>query len=423
MMGRTMFTPSMANLAALLLLVYPSLMLTVRGGMNGVFILALLMALLAWPFGKYREDGLFGRRDIHLYVLAMFGLTIAIFFSESYWQHYSGRSYDAASRYWLSIPIFLWLSCMESRVFRSLQIAFPVAAISGFLLTDEMWGRSGIGTLDLIHFGDMALILGVMSLFSVDWFGRDNAVLRTLKIVGFIAGVAASFGSGSRGGWLAIPVFIVIFLFFHRHRIPLRAMAGIVALSLSSMAALYAFNGTINQRMNALAHDIRHYQTGNRDTSIGIRWQLYTAAIDIISRHPVVGVGPTGFAREMQPMMEAGKLTPEAANLGHGEVHNDVLSKTVGMGIFGLGAILLIYIVPFRMFWRASKSNMREVRRTGILGVTFVSGIGIFGLTVEFLNLTMAAAFYAFTVAVLLAACQGIQQGTPDSNIYDKDNV
>lgn len=173
--------------------------------------------------------------------------------------------------------------------------------------------------------------------------------------------------------------------------------------------------------MNALGNDIRHYQAGNRNTSIGIRWQLYTAALDIISRNPVVGVGPAGFAREMLPMTEAGKLTPWAASLGRGEVHNDVLSKTAGMGVFGLVAILLIYIVPFRMFRQASKSNFREVRRTGILGITFVSGIVIFGLTVEFLNLTMEAAFYAFTVAELLAACNGIHQGAVNNKINDKD--
>jgi len=157
-----------------------------------------------------------------------------------------------------------------------------------------------------------------------------------------------------------------------------------------------------------MVRDVRDYQQGNRDTSIGIRWQLYGAALDIFSRHPLVGVGPAGFAREMQPMMEAGKLTPEAAHYGRGEVHNDVLSKTAGMGVFGLAAILALYLVPLRMFWQATRSTTREVRRAGILGLTFVGGIAIFGLTVEFLNLTMAAAFYAFTVAVLLAACNAL---------------
>lgn len=408
----------MTGLAAVLLFSYPSLMLTVRGGMNGVFILALVVALVAWPF-KGREEGLFTGQEIRLYAWAMFGLTLATFISESYWQDYSGRSYDAAARYWLAIPIFLWFSRMEGQVFHALQYAFPLAAIAGFLLTDEMWGRSGISTLDLIHFGDMELILGILSLFSIDWFGRDSAALRILKIAGFVAGVAASFGSGSRGGWLAIPLFLLVFLYYNRNRLPFRMMAGVVVLAIASMAGLYAFNATVNERVGQMVSDIRHYQEGNRDTSIGIRWQLYGAALDIFSRHPIVGVGPTGFAREMQPMMEAGKLTPEAAHLGRGEVHNDVLSKTAGMGVFGLAAILALYLVPLRMFWQATRSAIREVRRTGILGVTFVGGMAVFGLTVEFLNLTMAAAFYAFTVAVLLAACNGIHKRFAGKDIRD----
>ena len=110
-------------------------------------------------------------------------------------------------------------------------------------------------------------------------------------------------------------------------------------------------------------------------------------------------------------MVEAGKLTPVAAEFGRGEVHNDILSKAAGMGVFGLLAMLAIYIVPFRLFWRATKSVSDQVKRAGILGITFVSGFFVFGLTVECLNLTMATAFYSFTVAVLLAACYNVHQG------------
>jgi O-antigen ligase len=415
-MNRFMYSRAASSYAALLLLAYPTLMLTVHGGMNGIFIFALLAALLAWPFRIDGNAGWLKKREIYAYVAAMAGLTIATFVSQSYWLSYSGRAYDAASRYWLAVPIFLWLSRMKPSIFHTLQYAFPIAAIVGFLLTDEMWGRSGISTLDLIHFGDSELILAVLSIFSIDWFERDNNWVRALKLAGFVAGVAASFASGSRGGWLAIPVFIGIFLYFHRHHLPYKTMLAFLLAVTVSTGTLYVANATINQRVNELLHDVRSYQEGDRDTSIGIRWQLYHAAIDIFSRHPLVGVGPTGFAKEMQPMMEAGKLTPEAANLGRGEVHNDILAKTAGMGVLGLTAIIVIYLVPLRMFGIASKSPIREVRRTGILGITFVSGIAVFGLTVEFLNLTLAAAFYAFSVAVLLAACVSQSRGRDSTN-------
>lgn len=407
MKNRAAYPSWMPRLAALLLVIYPSLMLTVRGGMNGIFIITLAIALYAWPF-RVLAGGLFTRREIQHYALAMVGLTIATFISESYWQQYSGRSYDAIARYWLALPIFFWLSHMHSRVFRSLEYAFPLAAIVGALLTDMMWGRFGISTLDLIHFGDIELVLGVLSLFSINWFGRDSVVLKIIKIIGFAVGIVVSFESGSRGGWLAMPLLLIIFFYFNHQRWSIGGMLAGLLLTIAGMSGLYTFSYMVNLRVDQMVSDIKYYQEGNLDTSVGIRWQLYGAAVEIFSEHPIVGVGPNGFAQKMQPMQEAGKLTPEAANIGQGEVHNDILSKAAGMGLFGLISILALYVIPFRMFWKATLASRRSVKRAGILGITFVCSIGIFGLTVEFLNLTMAAAFYSFTVAVLLAACNSM---------------
>jgi O-antigen ligase len=226
--------------------------------------------------------------------------------------------------------------------------------------------------------------------------------------MGFIAGLMASFASGSRGGWLAIPVFIAIFVYFRISKLPLKMiLTSLIAAMITFYIALFA-NSVFQHRADELVNDATRFGQGNRDTSTGVRWQLYKAAIDVFSRHPVFGVGPEGFALEMKPMMEAGKLTPDAAELGRGEVHNDILSKCAEMGLFGLIAILSIYLAPIILFWRATKAKSTQVKRSGILGLTFVSGMFVFGLSVEILNLTMATAFYSFTVAVLLAACFNI---------------
>ena len=73
--------------------------------------------------------------------------------------------------------------------------------------------------------------------------------------------------------------------------------------------------------------------------------------------------------------------------------------------------MLSIYLVPFRLFYHAMHSVSNQVRQAGMMGLVFVSGFMVFGLTVEVLNLTMAAAFYSLTVAVLLAACYNIHHG------------
>lgn len=404
--------------AALLLLVYPVLMLTVKGGMNAVFIFMLLLALAVWMARPAGMSAVAWKPEWTAYVAAMFLLSFAIFVSQMAHQNITAHPHDAASRYWLAIPIFLLLQRLPLRMIGVLQYAFPLGAIGGLLMASKHTAKEhadklAIPTLDQIHFGDFELILGMLSLFSLNWLGRDIPALRLLKILGCIAGVWASLASGSRGGWLAIPLFIGLFFYFSMGKVSLKMITVSLLAATLAMTTGYFAVSTFHQRVNQLAHDVMTFDQGNRDTSTGIRWQLYKAAADVFYRHPFTGVGPEGFASEMQPMVEAGKLTPNASYLGRGEVHNDILAKAAGMGVLGLIAILAGYLVPLRLFWRATKSGSDRVRRSGILGIVFVSGVFVFGLTVEFLNLTMATAFYSFTVAVLLAACYNIHHGEP----------
>lgn len=410
-----------------MLLIYPASMLAVGGGMNAVFLLTLLIALMAWIARPSEMNAVTWKREWLIYAASMAAMTLAILISQTYHQNYASHPHDAPSRYWLAVPVFLLLHRMRPTVFKGLQLAFPVAAIAGFALAKGeggyLAGRLKTDTMDLIHFGDFELMLGVLSLFSINWFGQDKLGWRILKLAGLAAGLAASFATGSRGGWLAIPVFAALFLYFKMGRVSPRMILGTVVALILSATLLYSFNATFQNRVNQLASDVAVFGQGNRDTSTGIRWQLYQAAADVFIRHPVFGVGPEGFAQEMKPLVESGKITPIAAELGQAEVHNDILSKAAGMGVFGLAAMLAIYLVPFRLFWRATGSALGQVRNAGILGVVFVSGFFIFGLTVEFLNLTMAVAFYSFTVAVLLAACNNVHYREPTNPDRGKYHV
>lgn len=407
-MARSRYLFFVEKAAALMLLIYPTLMLTVKGGMNGVFLFMLLLSIAVWIVRPAGMSAVKWQPEWRIYFVAMLAMSTAIFISQSYHQSYDGHPHDAASRYWLAIPVFLLLQRLRLNVFSVLQFAFPVAAMAGFLLANNLGSRLGIDTMDAIHFGNFELILGVLSLFSLDWFGRDRLPLRILKVLGFIAGLAASLASGSKGGWLAIPIFMVIFLYFKMGKFSLKMVATSLISIMLFIAIAYTSSTTVHQRVRELANEVAALNQGNYETSTGIRWQLYNAAADIFMHHPIFGVGPEGFALEMKPMMESGKITAQSAYYGSGEVHNDILSKAAGMGVFGLIAMLGVYVVPFRLFRQATKSPSVQVKQTGVLGIIFVSGFFVFGLTVEFLNLTMAAAFYSFTVAVLLAACYNV---------------
>lgn len=401
---------------AFLLLIYPSLMFAVKGGMNGAFLLLLLLSLGVLAYRPREMQPVAWNREMTFYLLAMAALPVAIFMSQSYHHQYSGHPYDAASRYLLAVPVFILLRRVRFGVVAVVQYGFPSAAIIGCLMIKPIaQGRFGITTIDLIHFGDFELILGVLSVLSINWTGRDALLLRSVKIIGLLAGIYASIISGSRGGWIALPVFLAIFIYFRFGKISIKALLTALLMLIITGFIAYISSNEIHHRIDEVGSELAAFQHGNPDTSTGIRLQLFKTAAEVFVKNPIFGVGPEGFALEMEPMQRAGKITAMAADLGKGEVHNELLSKAAGMGVLGLIAILSIYLVPFRIFYLSMRSDTAKVKQAGMLGLVFVSGFMVFGLTAETLNLTMATAFYSLTVAVLLAACLNIHHGEQTS--------
>jgi O-antigen ligase len=331
---------------SVLLLSFPVMMLTVKSGMNAVFLLFLLLAILVWLRPPAMIAPAKWIRDWTPYVAAMFAMTASIFISQTYHQNFSAIHYDSPSRYWLAIPIFLLLYRLDLRVFWSLQLAFPIAAIVGWVFAKDIGNGVTLPMLDKIRYGDSMLLFSMLSLISIDWLGRDTLYLRALKWAGFLAGFLATFQSGTRGALLAIPVFVAIYLLSRGVRLSFRTALASLILGVIVVFGAYLSNDTVQLRLQNMATEVATYEQGNRDTSTGIRWQLYIAAIEIISEQPIFGVGPGGYALQMESMADAGKITPVAAELGRGEVHNDILSRAAGMGVYGLLAILAIYFAP-----------------------------------------------------------------------------
>jgi len=383
-------------------------MLTVLGGMNAVLFLSVLIALLVRLHPPSSLAKTEWRSEWWPYVMAMFAVTVAILIIQTYHQNFSAPHYDGPARYWLAIPVFLLFHRLDLRVFNTLQYAFPVAAITGWFLAKDMGAGATLPLIDKIRYGDSMLMFSMLSLLTIDWLSRDVLYLRALKWAGFLFGLIATLQSGTRGALLAIPVFVTIYLISRGIRLSMKSILGSFTLGILVIAGAYLSNSTVQNRVQEMVTEVSTFNQGNRDTSTGIRWQLYSAAVEIISEHPVFGVGTGGYALQMDPMASEGKITPMAAEYGRGEVHNDILKKTADMGVFGLAALLAVYLVPFWMFKKASRSGSMQVQRAGVMGMLFVSGFMVFGLTAEVLNLTMTISFYSFTIAVLLAYCHNI---------------
>jgi len=405
-------------LLGIILLIYPALLFLIRGGMNGSLFLLAIISLLLLPTA-YRGKNSLNRSEL-AFVIAMSSGLMVIFISQLHHQNLNARYFDSAARFLLAVPILLALRHASARTLSVIQYSFPlgaIAALMAVLLTDSTV-RYNASTffMNHIHLGDMALLLGFLSVFSIDWIEKDRLIVKLLKISGLLAGLTVSVLSSARGGWIAIPVFVAVYIYFQSKGNYLSKIG--LAMLLLGAASLfgYFFIEPIHQRLWMIYSDLAVFSSGNVDTSIGVRLQLWKAAFHLIAENPFLGVGADGFGKAMDILSASGFITPIAAELGKGEVHNEILAQTVRFGVLGFISILAIYFVPFALFLRAAKSGTYQQKAAAMMGMCVTLGFFVFGLTVETFDLKMTAAFYSLTVAVLLAAATR-QPGVDESNL------
>ncbi|HKB59443.1 MAG TPA: O-antigen ligase family protein [Gallionellaceae bacterium] len=393
-------------LFGLLLFAYPILLFTVRGGMNGAFFLiaasALVLLALNRAPGDYRFD-----RSVVLFGAVTSAGVLVVLASQLYHHDVSGRYFDSNARFLLAAPMLVVLRQVDMRTLSLLQYAFPLGAIAAFLMVMATNHQLAIGVhtsfMNHIHLGDLALMAGMLSILSVNGFGNDTAAAKGVKVAGLCAGIAVSVLSGARGGWVAVPLVVAIALYARdRKKFVPKFLLALLSVGLVILLA-YLFVGPIHHRLWMIYSDLANFSAGHEDTSIGIRFQLWRAALHLFAEHPLLGVGANGFGEAMDGLAASGFLTPLAASFGKAEVHSELLAQMVRFGVPGLCFILALYFVPFYMFAREAVSPDRFRKTAAVMGMSVTLGFFVFGLTVETFDLKMTAAFYSLTIAALLA--------------------
>jgi O-antigen ligase len=179
----------------------------------------------------------------------------------------------------------------------------------------------------------------------------------------------------------------------------------------------------VRERLFEVWSDLVQYAHGHKDTSTGIRLQLYEAGFYLLQHNFVFGLGPDGFANAMQGLADAGRITQTAAGYGRGETHNQFLAYATNYGIVGGLAGIALHLVPCMLFAKYLKAPAAPMRRAALLGLTFVIAFWIFGWSVETFDLKMVASFYAAMVGILAGiaastAASAPQCANPSSMTY-----
>lgn len=391
----------------LFLLCFPTAALIMRGGASALSIAAAIICLVLLARAVLGARGAFAWDSTDtMLTLALASPLAAILFVEICHGRIAGNTLDSPARFLAAVPLVLVLRRRPLVSLSGVDLSFAIGAFAALIdvfFSPHVGERGRNSFLNSIHFGDIALSLGMLAVLSMGWWRKDSLTVRMLKLGALGAGLATSLLSGSRGGWIAIPVVAIIAVLMRKRDAnhPRKAIVTLGVVGVLIAAGLASPIG--QQRFGALANDYTLYQAGQKDTSLGTRLQLYEAAGRIIAAHPWLGLGAHGFHNSMTAFESAGVITPAAADLGRGETHNQMLAYLTDYGLPGGLALLAIYVVPCIVFIRRSRTGDATVRRASVMGTSFVVSFAIFGLTVEMFDLKLTVAFYATVTAVLLA--------------------
>lgn len=399
------------SLTAWLVLLVPALALTSPVGGPAIVYLAGLIALAAIAANAIRRYEPMDFKDLWPMALALLLPLACMFITSAVRGVWSGSELEKLLRFALAVPILWLLLRAPQQWLKQIQWSIMAGALAGsvmLIVTMTWWDRATVveigGRYNAVAFANLTLLFGMMSLLSVRW-GATTAWPRAetaLKLLVAALSIWGTWESETRSSWMLLPILaVVVLLGLHgwsrRHK-AYCALALSLALAVTA-AGIWHFSS----RMHAIKTNLDGYTTAtDRDTSFGIRLQLWQASLLMFEKSPVVGVGPNNFRGELRLLEQQGVVSQTVVE-GYGEPHNDLLAALSGYGLLGLASILALYLVPASIFLRRLASDDRVIRVGAQMGLLFCLGYCAFSLTEMMFRNMRSVPTYALIVVALIA--------------------
>jgi O-antigen ligase len=259
-----------------------------------------------------------------------------------------------------------------------------------------------------ISFGDLALAMGLMALCTLSVFRGTRWI--ALPWLALMAGMLASILSGSRGGWLALPIVAWPLLHYGRALYG-KAIVWSFGFCLGLMVLAYVVPATgVAFRLAEAMSDVQGYiQNNDATTSVGIRLELWKASWLMFSEHPLIGVGRDQFDNALQQLAAQGALQISPA-LSYSSSHNDMLHFLATGGLLDFSCLLLMYGAPAMFFVRILQQPPDSRQISALMGLVLVLCFIAFSLTDVMFWLMMPKVFYVMMTSVLIGFCLTAQE-------------
>lgn len=326
------------------------------------------------------------------------------------------KSFDSFSRFLLAIPIFYVAYRNDIRVVNKWQLLMPVALIFTLLSTSFLPGyygdanpfdnsRLAIFFVDPLTLGYLSLTLGILSFFSINMCSREKWQVVLLKILGGLIGFYISFKTQSRTGWLAIPCILLLLFYVRGPKNKILASLAAIAVSIVMTTGIYLSSSNVQNRIHDAAVDLSAYKFNglNSETSIGERISFARMGLHYFKLSPIYGWGLRGFQVHANDpeLVEFASESTRASPARGSLFHSEITTNAVAHGIFGLVAMVLLFLLPVILCIRQWRRGVNP--RLCAFGLAYLLCLIVASLSTEIFSLKFAASFHAVFLACLCA--------------------
>lgn len=409
---------------ALCLIIFPVFVLTIKGWISALLFITCLISIYVLSTNNKELEAstklsATTRKEVFWLAATLAMPVVAIGLGQAFRHELILRDYDGPMRLALAIPILIAIVKIKLPVQILnflLQYSIPATlfvTLSSILISpDEKWGANRLTTyfVDPLSFGSMCLVLALITLASVDLFGKDSLGLRVWKMCAILAGIYLSIRSGSRTGWLGLPaVLLLLFLFKVRPntRFYLTKTIFFFIASAGLLAMSYSFVPVVHERVNLAFQDVMiyHWSGSNADTAVGMRISFLRMAWFYFLNSPLGGWGDQGFKLLVNAPEISDFASEYARNFAYNSgFHNEIATNMVRSGIWGLFSSIAVFAGPVIFFIKYLRAGLKKQKAFALIGICYVLPTFVSSLTTEVLNLKFTASFYAVFVAVIMGS-------------------
>lgn len=311
----------------------------------------------------------------------------------------------------LAWPVFWGVRCTGPNPRWMLWGASTAAVVAAAMTTPQV--LAGVERVVLraipnpIPLGNFSLLLGTVG--GTAWLFRQPLQIPRWQLVwsalGLAAGIWVSMASGSRGGWLALPVLGWVYSltwsqwrWYHRWGLVLCVLAigALGAITVPTMQQRFQVGW---QEIQQYLQHVDHWQSDQVLGSLDRRLEMWRLGVLAFLQAPWWGLGFTGFDAFVNAYINNGWTHPQVmwhdTTAKHEHLHNEFVTTAARLGLAGLAVLLWFWWGCWRWFQAGLNHPDAKARTYSTIGLLTHSAVVVYSLTDSMFGMTINTALYA----------------------------